>query len=192
LDRFANLTNISLTQCSGGTLSAAVNNDNQFTTGYTYDAAGNLTNDGVNTYTYNAENELTSSNGETYVYDGNGMRVKKSNSSGGTLYWRSAKGNTLLETNLSGAPVNVYIFFGRRRLVQRNASTLAQYYYQTDQAGTTRSIVQFSSSGTASICYDADYTPYGSEMAHTSGCSVAPTTNLPATNAIPRQAWITR
>jgi len=63
IDNVANLTGITLSKCTGGALTAAVNQNNQFTTGYTYDPAGNLTNDGLYSYTYNAENEITSANG---------------------------------------------------------------------------------------------------------------------------------
>jgi hypothetical protein len=68
IDNVANLTNTAVTKCSANSLSAAVNANNQFTTGYTYDAAGNLTNDGLYTYTYNGENEITSANGELRVH----------------------------------------------------------------------------------------------------------------------------
>jgi RHS repeat-associated protein len=167
IDNVANLTNITTTQCSGTSLSAAVNGNNQFTTGYTYDAAGNLTNDGLYTYTYNAENEMTTANGVTYTYDGNRMRVKKSS---GTLYWRSARGNTIAETNSSGTNVNEYVFFAGRRVVQRDSSGNL-YYYQADLGKSTKSITKVPASGSASICYDADFTPYGTEMAHTSTCT---------------------
>lgn len=171
LDAVANLTNISLSQCSGTTLSTAVSSNNQFTSGYAYDAGGNMTSDGIYAYTYNAENEITSANGVTYTYDGNRMRVEKT---GGTLYWRDVSGNTIAETNLSGATQNIYVFFAGRRLVQRSNSSGNYYYYQVDQTGTTRSITQVTSAGAASICYDADFTPFGSEMTHTNSCTWAP------------------
>jgi RHS repeat-associated protein len=163
IDNVANLTNIALSKCSGGSFSAAVNQNNQFTTGYTYDGAGNLTNDGIYTYAYNAENEITSANGVTYTYDGNYRRVEKSS---GTLYWRNVGGNTIAETNLSGTDVNEYVFFAGRRVARIDSSGNV-YYYQADQIGSTRTGTN--SSGT--LCYDADFTPYGSEMAHTTTCA---------------------
>ena len=166
VDSVANLTNMNVAQCSATMLSAAVNNYNQFTTGYTYDAAGNMTSDGAYSYAYNAENEITSGNGVSHTYDGNGMSVKKSS---GTLYWR-ANGAVIAETNLSGANVNEYIFFGGRRAVRIDSSGNL-YYSQVDHLGTTRSITKVTTSGSASMCYDADFTPYGSEMAHTSTCA---------------------
>jgi RHS repeat-associated protein len=126
-----------------------------------------MTNDGSYAYTYSAENEILSGGGVTYTYDGNWMRVKKSS---GTLYWRDIAGNTIEETNLSGTRLNQYVFFGGRRAVQRDSGG-SYYYFQTDQIGSTRSITKVTSSGSASICYDADFTPFGSEMMHTTTCA---------------------
>jgi len=167
IDAVANLTGITTTQCSSTSLSAAVNQNNQLTTSYSYDAAGSLTNEGSNVYTYNAENEIVTAGGVTYSYDGNRMRVKKSS---GTLYWRDLAGNTIAETNLSGTNINEYVFYEGRRAVQRDSSGNA-YYYQADQVGNIRSVTKVTSGGSASICYDADFTPYGSEMAHTTSCA---------------------
>ncbi len=163
LDAVANLTAVTVSQCSSYSFNAAVNGNNQFSTGYTYDGAGNLTNDASYTYTYNAENEITSANGVTYTYDGNGIRVKKSN---GTLYWRAIGGSVIAETNLSGTNVNEYVFFGGRRVARRDSGG-SLYYYQVDHLGSTRAITN--SSGTP--CYDADYTPFGQELAHTNSCA---------------------
>ena len=167
IDSVANLTNMNVAQCSATMLSAAVNTYNQFTTGYTYDPAGNMTTDGSYSYVYNAENEITSVNGVSYTYDGNHMRVEKSS---GTLYWRAVNGVVIAETDLSGTNVNEYMFFGGRRAVRRDSSGNL-YYSQVDHLGTTRSITKVNTSGTASICYDADFTPYGSEMAHANTCA---------------------
>jgi RHS repeat-associated protein len=166
-DEVANLKNISIAQCSSFSFSSAVNSYNQLTTGYTFDNAGNMTNDGSYTYTYSAENEILSGGGVTYTYDGNWMRVKKSS---GTLYWRDIAGNTIEETNLSGTRLNQYVFFGGRRAVRRDSGG-SYYYFQTDQIGSTRSITKVTSAGSASICYDADFTPFGSEMMHTTTCA---------------------
>jgi len=163
IDNVANLTNIALSKCSGGSFSATANQNNQLTS-YTYDAAGNLTSEpGFYTYTYNAENEITSANSVSYSYDGSRMRVAKS---GGTMYWRDVSGNTIAETTLSGADVNEYVFFAGRR-VARIDSTGTVYYYQADQIGSTRT----GTNSAGILCYDADFTPYGSEMAHATTCA---------------------
>src|SRR5271165_4393957 len=112
-------------------------------------------------YTYNAENRIVTANGVTYTYDGDGMRVKKSS---GTLYWRTT-GAVIAETNASGSTTNEYVLFSGRRIVRRDSSGAA-YYYQADHLGSTRAGIQ--ANGT--LCYDADFTPYGQELAHTSTC----------------------
>ena len=78
---------------------------------------------------------------------------------GGTLYWRDISGNTIAETNLSGANQSEYVFFGGRRLTRIDSSGNV-YYYLVDQIGSTRAVVN--SSGT--LCYDSEFTPYGYEF----------------------------
>jgi len=155
IDNVANLWQMTVSQCSSGGLNAPVNQNNQFKSPYQYDQAGNLTSGDLYPYTYNGENEITTANGVTYTYDGNRMRVEKSS---GTLYWRDTSGNTIAETNLSGADLSEYVFFAGRRIarIDPNANVC---YYQADQIGSTRAIVN--SSG--ALCYDADFTPFGWE-----------------------------
>lgn len=163
IDNIGNLSAMTVTKCSSGSLSSAVNQNNQLLSGYNYDAAGNLTSDGTYTYSYNGENEMIAANGVTYQYDGDHRRVSKSS---GTLYWRDLSGNTLAETDASGSDVNEYVFFAGRR-VARIDSAANVYYYQADQIGSVRAVVN--SSGT--LCFDADYTPYGLEVHHTNACA---------------------
>jgi RHS repeat-associated protein len=101
----------------------------------------------------------------TYVYDGNGLRVKKSNAAGGTLYWRSLSGDVIAETDLNGTTTNEYIFFAGRRISRIDASGNVFFYY-ADHLGSTRTITD----GSGNTCYDADFTPYGQEMVHTNTC----------------------
>lgn len=163
IDGFGNLTSVTLTQCTGQMLTVTANANNQLvSTGFAYDAAGNMTGDGSYTYTFDAENRITSANGVTYTYDGNGLRVEKSN---GTLYWRALTGDAIAETDLSGNTKSEYVFFSGRRIA-RIDSLANVYYYYADQVGTTRTIT--TSSGT--LCYDAEFTPYGQEMTHTNTC----------------------
>lgn len=156
-DAVANLTSISVTQCSAGSLSVSTDGYNHFTnSGFSYDDAGKMTDDGNYTYTYDAENRITSANGVSYAYDGNGLRVKKSS---GTLYWRSITGDVLAESDLQGNITNEYVFFAGRRIAQRT-SVGNVYFYYTDALGTIHTI----SDGTGHACYDASFTPYGQEM----------------------------
>jgi RHS repeat-associated protein len=72
----------------------------------------------------------------------------------------------LAETDASGNTLNEYVFFGGKRvaLVPSSGSAL---YYAEDLLGSSRVIAQ--SNGT--LCYDADFTPYGGERSYTSTCA---------------------
>jgi len=159
-DSVSNLTSISVTQCSAGSLNSGVNGYNQLTnTGFTYDAAGNMTADGAYTYSFDAENRMTSANGVSYIYDGSNLRVKKSN---GTLYWRGLSGDVLAETDLNGNTAAEYVFFAGQRVARLNSSG-SPYFYYTDAFGSTRTMTD----AQGKLCYDAEFTPYGQEMSHT-------------------------
>src|ERR1700733_1574298 len=174
-DRYSNLTEANVTNCSSGALSLAVNAaTNQIsTTGYTYDYAGNMSAEPFPigySYTYDAENHLTQAAGTdsgtwTYGYDGESLRVEKSNASGGTLYWRAISGQTIAESDLSGNITSEYVFFAGRRIARRDANNNVYYYY-ADQMGNTSVIT--TSNGTP--CYQATFTPYGQEMATQNAC----------------------
>jgi RHS repeat-associated protein len=163
-DRYANLTTINVTQCTAPMLSLSVNTNNQITnTGFTYDADGDLTGDGTYSYSWNAEQHLTSAASVTYTYDGNLNRVKKSS---GTLYWYSPAGVPLAETDTGGNTLNEYVFLGSARIARRDSSGNVYYYFQ-DKLGTTGTL----SNSSGVLCYDADFLPFGYEMAHTTSCS---------------------
>lgn len=163
-DTVGNLLSMSVSKCSGPSLSVSVNGNNQITnTGFSYNADGGATADGQYTYSYNAESEITSANGVTYTYDGDGLRVEKS---GGTLYWRSSSGEVVEETDTSGNMQRDYIFFAGRRIAWRDSSGNV-YYYFADAIGSTRTVTN--ASGTT--CFNADYYPYGQENDYATSCS---------------------
>jgi RHS repeat-associated protein len=163
-DRYANLLSATVTQCTAPMLSLNVNANNQVTnSGFTYDASGDLTSDGTYTYTWDARHRLQSAGGVTYTYDGDGKRVMKSS---GTLYWNRPHGRPLAETDASGNTLNEYIFFGGRRIARRDSSGNV-YYYFSDHLGTTKTLA--TSAGV--VCYDADFLPFGYEMAYTTTCA---------------------
>jgi RHS repeat-associated protein len=142
-----------------------VNTYNQITnSGFSYDNAGDMTADGVTSYVWNGAALLKTVGSTTYTYDGDAKRVKKSS---GTYYWFSPSGSVLAETDTSGTTQNEYIYFGGNRTARRDASSGLVYYYLQDQIGTSRVIA--TSAGT--MCYDADYTPFGQELAYTTTCS---------------------
>ena len=159
-DRYANLLTINVTKCSAPSLSISVTGNNQVS-GYSYNAAGDLTSDGSYSYTWDAENRLSSAGGVTYTYDGDGQRVKKSS---GTLYWRGAGGSVLAETDTSGNTLNEYIFFGAR-MARRDSSGNVYYYFGSALGSATVT------NATGSLCYDADFYPFGGEVGFTNTCS---------------------
>jgi RHS repeat-associated protein len=168
-DRYANLTSMTNTGTGSGcqalySPSLSVNTKNQISnSGFTYDASGDLTSDGTYTYAWDARPLLQSAGGVTYTYDGDGKRVMKSS---GTLYWNYPNGTPLAETNSSGSTLNEYIFFGGARIARRDSSGNVYYYFQ-DHLGTAKTITK----STGVVCYDADFTPFGSEMAYTNSCA---------------------
>lgn len=172
IDAVANLTGISVTQCSAGSLSISTDGENHLSsTGFSYDNSGNMTADDNYTYAFDAENRMKQTSGMTggpycYIYDGTGLRVEKGN--GGTcptpttvdtLYWRSITGGILAETDKSGNTINEYVFFAGRTIAQRTSSG-GIYYYYADALGT----IHTATNATGQPCYDADFTPYGQEF----------------------------
>ncbi len=141
--------------------------------GFCYDGAGNLLAEGScpggppYTYNYDAENHLTSTAGVAYTYDGDGERVEKSN---GEIYWYTSGGEVLDETDLSGNLTSEYIFFGGARIARRDASGNV-FYYLADHLGSSRVMAEIpSGQTTATLCYDADFYPFGGERAYTNSC----------------------
>jgi RHS repeat-associated protein len=124
-----------------------------------------LTGDGTLTYTWDAHNRLQSAAGVTYTYDGDGQRVAKSN---GTLYWYGPDGSPLAEIDPTGNTISEYIFLAGRRIARRDAGSAlgVVYYYFGDHLGTARAVT----TATGTVCYDADFYPFGAEMPVTNNC----------------------
>jgi RHS repeat-associated protein len=161
-DQWANLTAVAATGIAPP-LALTVSANNQITTsGFSYDAAANETSDVTSSYVWNAESELKTAAGVNYTYDGDGDRVEKSN---GTLYWYGAGSQVLMETGLSGNLTSEYVYFGGKRVARRDASNNI-YYYTEDMLGSSRAIT----TSTGTVCYNADFYPYGSEHALTNTC----------------------
>jgi RHS repeat-associated protein len=178
-DPWANLTSLALapgysTSCaSEPAFTYTINSANRVTSGgFQYDTAGNLTNG--TRYGYNAESQMTTlpNANETYVYDGDGNRIEKLVSGSVTkIYWYGSGSTVLEETDGSGSTTNTnysqYIFFGSARIARRDAAGNV-FYYIEDHLGSSRVMVQ---AGQTTPCYDADFYPFGGEIAHTSTCS---------------------
>jgi RHS repeat-associated protein len=181
-DQWANMSAIgsissSYTGCVQDSLSVSVNSNNQLSsTGFTYDAAGNLMftpAPGAAGYTYNAESEITQasvSSVTNYIYDGDGNRLEKSAAPNGVykIYWYGGGTEILDESDGSGNFTNEYVFFGGRRIAIRNVSSGTIDYYEEDMLGSSRTIVQ---AGQTSVCFDADFLPFGYEKDVTTTCS---------------------
>ena len=105
---------------------------------------------------------------------GDGTRIVKSN---GVIDWLGVDGNVLDRTDLTGSVTNgnfqEFFFLGGRRIARRDSSNNV-IYYAADHLGTSRVIAQVNSgSNTATLCYDADFYPFGGERAYTNTCSQA-------------------
>ncbi|MGB6898276.1 MAG: RHS repeat-associated core domain-containing protein [Candidatus Acidiferrum sp.] len=83
-----------------------------------------------------------------------------------TIYWYGSGGDILAETGASGNTLNEYIFFGGKRVAMLPAGGNAQFYAE-DFLGSARVIT----TNSGSVCYDADFDPYGGEHPYTNTCS---------------------
>jgi len=151
-----------------------VNSNNQIT-GDTYDAAGNLMTipgTGGATYVFNAENQMTSTSNSTmsYIYDSDGNRVEKSGSKINRFGGTEILDETDTTGSITNSSFNEYVFFGGMRIARRDSSGNV-FYYLADQLGSSRVIAQVPSrQATATLCYDADFEPFGGEHAYTNTC----------------------
>jgi RHS repeat-associated protein len=144
-------------------MSTAADGNNHLST-MSYDASGNTVSDGINLpYTWDGESQLKTAGGVTYNYDGDGRRASKV---GSKIYWYGSGGEILAETGNMGNTLNEYVYFGGKRVAQLPASSGALYYAE-DMLGSSRVMVQ--ANGT--LCYDADFTPFGGERPYTSTCA---------------------
>jgi len=148
--------------CTQTNMAGVTADGNNHISGLSYDTSGNTLTDGSNTYTWDSESQLKTAAGITYTYDGDGRRAAKV---GSKLYWYGSGGEILSETNASGATLNDYIFFGGRRVAMVPATGSALFYAE-DTLGTSRVIAQ----STGTLCYDADFVPFGGEKTQLSTC----------------------
>jgi len=169
LDQFANLTAVAGT----GNATLTPNANNQIGVApFTYDASGNELTDVTSTYAWNAESEMKSGGGVTYLYDGRGNRVEKS---GTKLYWYGPNGQVLDETDTTGSTANTafseYVYFAGARVARRDYLNNVYYYFE-DQVNSSRVIAELpAGSTTPTLCYDADFYPYGGEKDFTNTCA---------------------
>ena len=129
-------------------------------TPYTHDARGNLINDNWSTYTWDADNLMTaSSRGTSYVYDATGRRVKRTDSSGSTVF--ACWGHDVIADYTSGnapaSPTRQYVYGDQidNVLVMLRASD--EIYYHADAQTSIRCLTN----DTGSLVESYLYTAYG-------------------------------
>jgi RHS repeat-associated protein len=165
-DPWANLKEISVSQCSATMLSLGVDANNRLTnTGFAYDAAGNMTNDANHQYVYDAENRIKTAAGVNYTYDGDGKRVKKDS---GKLYWTGTGSDPLDESDLSGTISEEYVYFNGKRIARVDLPGGAVHYYFSDHLGSASVVTNATG---ATIEQESDYYPYGGERVITAGAN---------------------
>ena len=113
---------------------------------------------GGDALTYDAENRLTQdvSGGvtTTYLYDGDGQRVRKTISAGGTLTNTFYVGNYFEATVVGGNTTTTkYYYFGAQRIAMMQGSTVTYLY--GDHLGST------SATSTDSVISKQTYYAYG-------------------------------
>jgi RHS repeat-associated protein len=169
LDEWANLTAVTGT----GNATLTTNANNQISVApFTYDASGNELTDVTSTYTWNAESEMKTGGGVTNFYDGRGNRVEKL---GSKMYWYGPSGEVLDETDATGSTANAafseYVYFAGARIARRDYLNNVYYYFE-DQVNSSRVIAEMpAGSTTPTLCYDADFYPYGGEIDFTDTCA---------------------
>ena len=159
-DRYGNLLNMNVTQCSAPSLNVTVNNNNQITnTGFAYDAAGNLTNDSSQAYSWDGENRLKTAVSTNYTFDGDNMRVAKGTNE---LYWYSAAScqHPLFgRTTSTGTYTDEFVHFNGAQVGYRDDNTGNVYHYVNDPTGSAR--VMTNASGVTQ--FESDYYPQGGQ-----------------------------
>jgi len=120
--------------------------------------------DVTNSYVWNAKSEIKTGGGVNYTYDGDGDRVQKSN---GKIYWFGAGSQVLDESDAAGNITDEYIYFGGKRIAHHVVSTNTLTYYVEDMLGSSRALA----TSTGTLCYDADFYPYGGEHDYVNTCA---------------------
>jgi len=157
---------------SAASFTVQVGNTNQITSSpFTYDAAGNLLTDITSSYAWNGEGQMKTGGGVSYLYDGKGNRVEKF---GEKLYWYGASGEVLDETDATGsisdAAFSEYVYLDGQRIARSDNENNVYYYFE-DQVRSSREIAEIPTSGSAALCYDADFFPYGGEEDFANNCA---------------------
>ncbi|MFC2018022.1 RHS repeat-associated core domain-containing protein [Chloroflexota bacterium] len=147
-NEIGNITSMNGTSYTYGTKPHAVTAAGS--TSYAYDANGNMTTRGSQTITWDEENKPVSIGDATFVYDGDGNRIKKTESGETILYI-----NQYYEKNLTTGEVTSRYYLGGREVAYKNNSGLT--YVHQDSLGSTALTTNTSGSTAATV----RYYPYG-------------------------------
>ncbi|HQR33723.1 MAG TPA: RHS repeat-associated core domain-containing protein [Blastocatellia bacterium] len=158
---FAGLTLNYQTNSSGAPTTNRLSTDSQ-SNSYTYDAAGNMTAGAGQSYTYDGANrlkEVGSGGANVYGYDGDGKRVKKTES-GTTMYYvySSKLGQSVMEVTAASVQ-RAYVYNGSK-LVAMQATDGQFYWLHTNHLGNSRAMTDVSGNTT----YKGHFDPYGTAL----------------------------
>ncbi len=128
--------------------------------GYSYDNAGNMTSDGIQVFTFDGANRLKTAGGQNsnYDYDGEGWRVKQTNSSGTIYYlWSGLLGEPVIELDGGGGMYRVYLYSPGGQMIGLQGSDGGFYWAHQDHLGSTRRLTDAS----GAVAYKAAFDPHG-------------------------------
>ena len=161
---------------AGQTSDIYYNYTNNQRNGFSYDAAGNLTNDIGQQFTYDATGQQTAS---TYTnlqnwYDGDGLRVKKSDTSTLAYYLRSTVlgGQVVAEMSSNGARTREYLYLGGQLLVVRSPSKTGVKNYWVHEDPITKSKRVTNNLGAVVSTIEMD--PWGADTTRSNNAAFQP------------------
>ncbi|MBS1791291.1 MAG: RHS repeat protein [Acidobacteria bacterium] len=166
-DPFGNITNFNGVTLNYATNSSGAPSTNRLSTdsqsnSYTYDAAGNMTAGAGQSYTYDGANrlkEVGSGGTNVYGYDGDGKRVKKTESGATTYYVYSSKlGQSVMEVTASSVQ-RAYVYLGNK-LVAMQATDGQFYWLHMNHLGNSRAMTDAS----GNLTYKGQFDPYGAAL----------------------------
>lgn len=128
-------------------------------TALSYDNSGNQTFDGWQSHTYDAANRLKTAlnNTSSYEYDGEGHRIKQTNSAGTIYYlWSSVLGQVTAE--IAGSSVyRAYVYSAGGQMLALQSYYGDFYWVHQDHLGSSRKMTDMS----GNVIYRAEFDPYG-------------------------------
>lgn len=157
---FSGITLNYQTNANGAPATNRISSDSQGFS-YTYDEAGNMTAGMGQSFAYDGANRLkTAGNGSSaYGYDGDGMRVRKTESGATTYYVKSTMlGQTVME--VSGTSIQrAYVYVGGK-LAAMQATDGQFYWLHTNHLGNSRAMTD----ANGNLSYKGQFDLYGQPL----------------------------